>query len=151
MLKATTSKVPDYIVDKIYVLIDLLKREKNTYETAASKITDRQLRDTVSCLAQENNQFSTELISQLRMLGKESITIPAEADFSTPVNTSKQDEYGYSENILSLCKDSEKRLILAYRNILNEPLLLNEIRSLIRVQLNGILYAFLRLKLSCNA
>lgn len=151
MLKATTSKVPDYIVDKIYVLIYLLKKEKNTYENAASKITNRQLRDTISGLAQENNQYSAELMSQLRILGKESISLPADEEQRLTINNDKQDEYGYSENILSMCKDSEKRLIQAYRSILNEPFLLTEIRSLIRVQLNGILYAFLRLKLSCSA
>lgn len=151
MLKAAAYKVPDYVVDKIYVLIDLLKKEKATYETAASKINNRQLRDTVSVLAQENNQYSMELLSQLRMLGKESISIGEQVLIMKKINVTEENEHGYSENILSLCKDSEKRLIQAYRNLLNEPFLRDELRKLIRVQLNGILYAFLRLKLSCSA
>lgn len=151
MLKAAAYKIPDYVVDKVYTLIDLLKKEKNTYETAASKIDNRQLRDTVSVLAQENNQYSMELLSQLRILGKESISLTEQVVVIKKSNAAEENEHGYSENILSLCKDSEKRLIQAYRNLLNEPFLLDEMRKLVRVQLNGILYAFLRLKLSCNA
>ena len=41
----------------------------------------------------------------------------------------------------------EKKIINAYRKILNEPYLTAGVRVLIRTQLNGILYAFLQLKL----
>lgn len=148
MLKAASYKIPDYVVNKIYVLIALLKQEKAVYESTAAKIESRQIRDTVSVLAQEHNQYSMELLSQLRILGKESIS------FNDPVliikKTDAENDYGYGENILSMCKDSEKRIIQAYRTLLNEPYLIDELRKLIRAQLNGILYAFLRLKLSCN-
>ena len=42
---------------------------------------------------------------------------------------------------------AKKKIINAYRKILNEPYLTAGVRALIRTQLNGILYAFLQLKL----
>ena len=38
-------------------------------------------------------------------------------------------------------------MIVAYRSILNEPFLHDNLRKLIRCQLNGLTYAFMQLKL----
>ena len=38
-------------------------------------------------------------------------------------------------------------MISAYRDVLNEPYLFEGLRTIIRRQLNGIMYAFLQLKL----
>ena len=42
-------------------------------------------------------------------------------------------------------------MINAYRAVLNEPFLMEGVRKLMRTQLNGIMYAFLQLKLFSTA
>lgn len=151
MLKSASYKAPGYITQKLFQLVDILKSERDKYAETASKITDRQLRDNINVLAQENNQYASELFSQLQMMGSSneeqensgvmiyaSITQDKEPDAG---------EYKSAGSILQLCKDSEKKMIKLYREILNEPYLMEDMRRLMRCQLNGIMYAFLRLKL----
>jgi hypothetical protein len=51
------------------------------------------------------------------------------------------------EAILQSCQLSEKKMIVAYRNILNEPTLEDNLRNLLRNQLNGLACAFTQIKL----
>ncbi|MGN6491711.1 MAG: DUF2383 domain-containing protein [Agriterribacter sp.] len=149
MLKPSSYKAPSYVTQKLFRLLGTLKSERDRYAETASKITDRQLRDNINMLAQENNQYANELLSQLQIMGSDN-------DNSTSANESVKilvatsgaaDESGHNTgSILQFCKDGEKKMIRLYREILNEPYLGEDIRRLMRCQLNGIMYAFLRLK-----
>ncbi|MFT3747812.1 MAG: hypothetical protein QM768_05820 [Agriterribacter sp.] len=147
MIKPTSFRLPQYIVDKVSRLMDILKSEKQKYEIASISVKDKQLRDSISWLAQESNQYICELTSQLKSIGAV-VAIDAEennqsSSSAPPVFTETQ----LSSNVIQFCKDSEKMIISAYRVVLNEPYLVEGLRTLIRQQLNGIMYAFLQLKL----
>jgi hypothetical protein len=152
MLKAYQFETYSYITSKITSLVKFLQLEKEKYDLAADSITDRQLRDTVRALAQANNQYSCELLSQLYAMGVADCHRKIEAQaqpeeliplFGAPTNMYKD----AADNLLLRCCKSAKLLITAYRDILNEPNLSEDVRSIMRYQLNGIMYAYLQLKL----
>jgi len=152
MIQASTYKMPQTILDKLIRLLDLHREEKQKFERAAFSVTDRQYRDTICNLAQESNQYICELTSQLRSLGVE-MDIEQHAN-ATSINHlyavhAIPSESGNHSNlsVFQSCKDSEKLMISAYRDMLNEPFLVEGVRALMRSQLNGIMYAFLQLKL----
>ncbi|MCC6287416.1 MAG: DUF2383 domain-containing protein [Chitinophagaceae bacterium] len=141
------------IISKISELIYTLQREKQKYDTAVAFINHRQLRDTIHYLAQENNHYACELQSQLYMMGapvnEASVKVLEMANEQIlPADTGI--DIQNREVMIHQCCDSEKKMIAAYRSILNEPMLPEDIRRVLRYQLNGVLYAFLQLKLVCS-
>jgi len=151
MIKATSFKAPQYIVESLSQLMDILKNEKKKYEQACLTIHDKQFKYNISILAQENGQYVSELASHLKSLGVyDCIDAPekaVDAEKLPLVSAISNNETNVNVTILQFCKDSEKKMISAYRNVLNEPYLLEGLRTIIRRQLNGIMYAFLQLKL----
>ena len=152
MIKAASFKAPQYIVERLSHLMDILRHEKEKYEQASLTIHDKQFKQNISILAQENSQYVSELTSQLKSVGVyDCIDAPEKAatDRQPLVSDIGSDETNVNMNmtILQFCKDSEKKMISAYRDVLNEPYLFEGLRTIIRRQLNGIMYAFLQLKL----
>ncbi|PWT98166.1 MAG: hypothetical protein C5B52_12720 [Bacteroidetes bacterium] len=145
MTKSSIYKAPPFIVEKLTRLLTLLKQEKRKYEQIAEGISDKEFRRTVICLAQESNQYACELSSQIHTLnGQMPIDrFPEEEE----VLVMETEPSGNEKDVLFFCRESEKNMITAYREILNEPFLLEGVRKVIRYQLNGIMYAFLQLKL----
>lgn len=153
MLKPVRYNVYPHILTKISQVVRLLQMEKEKYEHAALTVENTQLRNTIRCLAQENNQYANELLCQLAILGvrmDETIhktVTPAETLVPLfPAGNNDRSRY-HEEELLIACCESEKEVIAAYRDILNEPFLAAETRRVMRYQLNGIMYAFLQLKL----
>ncbi|HRQ51421.1 MAG TPA: hypothetical protein PLR74_12835 [Agriterribacter sp.] len=149
VIRASTYKTPPSVIENISYLLALLKKDKEKYEQAAFSVTDPQFSYAISTLAQFHNQYECELASQLSILG-------ANRDAAQVQSTGKDgcipdhpagSPTGLPGHILQSCRESEKQMIHAYRKILNEPYLADGVRTLIRTQLNGILYAFLQLKL----
>src|SRR5688500_4275791 len=121
MLKPSSYKAPGYVTQKLFRLLSALKSERDKYAETASKITDRQLRDNINVLAQENNQYASELLSQLQIMGNEN---PVNEPVKIVASASQPEgEVSSTGSILQLCKDSEKKMIRLYREILNEPYL----------------------------
>lgn len=149
MIQASTYRAPHYLIDKLLHFLDFLKTEKDKYECAAQAVSDRQMRYTITNLAQESNQYGCELLSQLQSLGANVKIEQAEKnipiEFLKPVADAGPNQSDLTT--LQLCRESEKQMITAYRAILNEPFLMEDLRKLMRAQLNGILCAFLQLKL----
>lgn len=149
MIRPTSFRLPQYIVERLSHLMDILRNEKEKYERASLTIEDKQLKQNIHILALENNQYVCELTSQLKSLGAyeciEKNELKNDVDVST--GTAEQNQPLLNVNVLQFCKDSEKKMISAYREVLNEPFLAEGLRTLIRTQLNGIMYAFLQLKL----
>ena len=145
MMKSSIYKAPPSILEKLTGLFNLLRQEKRKYEQIAENISDKEFRATVIGLAQESNQYACELSSQIHCLNGD---MPVDKYPGELGEQALENRSGCSENeLLCYCKDSEKHMISAYREILNEPFLLEGVRKVIRYQLNGILYAFLQLKL----
>jgi hypothetical protein len=131
------------ITEKIKRLYNLLKKEKNEYEQLAANIPDKELKRTVLGLAQEHNQYANELMAQAQTLG---------CEFHENYNDKEEPEKAteiFSDDcdVLSFCKTHEKKLVSAYREILNETFLYDGLSKIFRYQLNGILCAFTQLKL----
>lgn len=149
MIKPTSFRLPAYVIDRISQLMQILKTEKQKYEIASVTVEDKQLRDSISWLAQESNQYICELTSQLKSVGAVPAIDSEEVDelLSTSATFT---ETQLSTNVIQFCKESEKMMISAYRLVLNEPYLIEGFRTLIRKQLNGIMFAFLQLKLLHN-
>ena len=145
MIKPSSFRLPQNIVDRISQLMNILKVEKQKYEIASVTIEDMQIRNSINLLAQESNQYICELNSQLKSVG----AIPAIDSSEDALNnaTVAFSEAQLSSNVIQFCRESEKMMISAYRSVLNEPYLIEGFRALIRKQLNGIMLAFLQLKL----
>lgn len=149
MIKASSYKTSVSIIESLTHLINVLRTEKHKYESAATAVNDSQFSQSISVLAQENNQYECELSSQLTMLGAtvdSDVAVDQLATDFTPEH-SPQNVVDLLQQLLLFCRESEKQLIHAYRRTLNEPFLPEGLRTLVRKQLNGILYAFLQLKL----
>ena len=141
MIFATANHIPVFELDKLQVLLELLKERKKEFESFAGKLKDKWLRRTVLNLAQECNQYAHELWGQLEtMTGRSDMY---EETKSIPDNTFLLKE----DDILQSCLISENKMITAYRCIVNEPVLEDNLRRLLRNHMNGLTCAFMQVKL----
>ena len=142
MLGYNIHKAPPFLLEKMNNLCSLLLQEKKEFEQVATTLTNKNLRYTMLLLAQESNQYAHELSSQIHSLGGvseiEKIKEPELKDEIKNLNDENQ--------ILTFCKMNEKKLIGAYREILNESFLYEGLRKMIRYQLNEMLCAFMQVK-----
>ena len=130
------------IIEKIKRLCNLLWKGTKEYERLYEGIADKELRNTILTLAQESNQYAFELHSQLLTLGGTLERLEAdEIENIKPVVFNNEDE------LLTFCSTSEKQMVSAYREVLNESFLNEGLRKMISYQLNGILCSFMQLKL----
>ncbi|MEO6315002.1 MAG: DUF2383 domain-containing protein [Chitinophagaceae bacterium] len=146
MIFSTVNKIPSFVLEKLDILFKLLKERKSEFESFASNVNDKQLKRTVLTLAQETNQYAIELSSQIETMGGRIKKDNVEIDGNSNPQV-KAVMLVNQNDILKSCEVSEKKMIVAYRNILNEPFLHENLRKLIRCQLNGLTYAFMQLKL----
>jgi len=148
MIFSTVNKIPAFVLEKLDILFKLLKERKNEYEAFAGKVNDKNLKRTVLTLAQETNQYANELSSQIKTMAGHDLS-PFES--GTPGANSRASGLSMmmdgEDDIMKSCEVSEKKMIVAYRTILNEPFLHDNLRKLIRCQLNGLTAAFMQLKL----
>ncbi|HRP55568.1 hypothetical protein [Agriterribacter sp.] len=149
MIQTSAYKAPPHILECLSYLLNLLRIEKEKYDRIAFSVTDRQIKYAVSSLAQESNQYICELVSQLSSLGADTL---AEQDEKMSIEYPDAEMNAAPDKILNVgtmefFRESEKQMIKAYRAVLNEPFLMEGVRMLIRSQLNGMMYAFLQLKL----
>ena len=90
---------------------------------------------------QESNQYLNELKCQIESLGGETSSInETVSDKGSLGIHSAKDIYEY-------CINCENRVIAAYREILNQSVIVKELRSMVRYQLNGLLCAFLQFRI----
>jgi len=144
MIFPTVNKIPAFVLEKLDILFQLLKERKKEFEIFAARLKDKQLRRTVLSLAQEANQYANELIGQIQMMGGRFRSMERGEEYQEPEHIVMMKG---EEDILKSCEISEKKMIVAYRSILNEPFLHENLRKLIRCQLNGLTFAFMQLRL----
>ena len=142
MIGTDIHKAPPFLLEKMNNLCSLLLQEKKEFEQVATTVANKDLRNTMLTLAQESNQYACELSSQIQTLGGvaeiEKIKEPELKDEIKNLNDVNE--------ILTLCKINEKKMIGAYREILNESFLYEGLRKMIRYQLNEMLCAFMQVK-----
>ena len=142
MIGAEIHKAPPFLLEKMNNLRRLLLQEKKEFEQVATTVANKDLRNTMLTLAQESNQYACELSSQIQTLG-------GAAEIEKIKESELKDEIKNLNDvneILTLCKINEKKMIGAYREILNESFLYEGLRKMIRYQLNEMLCAFMQVK-----
>jgi hypothetical protein len=142
MLISKIYNAPPGLLEKIKFVYVLLLKGKKEYEQIAATIPDKALSRAILTLAQESNQYANELSSQMQTLGG---GVPKEK--TDPVEPGSVDNVFRDGNEVLTFSENEKRMVIAYQEILNESFLFEGLRKMIRYQLNGILCAFMQLKL----
>ncbi|HEY8690615.1 MAG TPA: DUF2383 domain-containing protein [Chitinophagaceae bacterium] len=142
MIGINLYKAPPYLLEKINTICSLLRQGKKQYEQVATTIKDKDLRRTMLSLAQESNQYACELSSQIHTLGG---TPEIEIINDAVMEDEIKNVNGETE-IMILCEKNEKKMMSAYREILNESFLYEGLRKMIRYQLNEMLCAFMQVK-----
>jgi hypothetical protein len=137
-------KAPPAVLDSLRKLFLVLQYEKSNFENAAAIIKDnRQFKDTLIQFLQETNQYLNELRCQIESLGG-STEIVSKATID---NDEKLLKPQTSKDVYEYCSNCENRILIAYREILNQSVVVKELRSMVRYQLNGLLCAFLQFRM----
>jgi len=139
-----------YVARQLNGLLDILFELKTGLEQVANSVTDKQLRKTITSVALESNQYAAEITSKIQSLGSK----PHHSTLHRKYNLMGFDQLNMpgarassEPEALARCYSSENSIIKAYRDFLNEYTPYEDVRSLVRAQLNGILCAFVQLKL----
>jgi uncharacterized protein (TIGR02284 family) len=147
MMRPGTYKSPPFVMEKLQHLLEILKEGKYQFEKIGSTISDKHFRRTISTLAQESNQYACEILAQIKSLGGDPSLVAETVDMRRSPAPFGSGIFKDDNEVLYFCTESEKSMIRAYREVLNEPYLMEGLRTMIRYQLNGIMCAFLQLKL----
>ena len=142
MIGINLYKAPPYLLEKINAICSLLRKGKKEYELAATTITDKDMCRSMLSLAQESNQYACELSSQIHALGG----TPEIEKIDDTVIADEIKNLNGEQEIITLCEKNEKKMISAYREILNESFLYEGLRKIIRYQLNEMLCAYMQVK-----
>ena len=134
-------KAPPAVLESLKKLFSVLQVEKSNFEHAALIAENRQLKDTLIQFLQESNQYLNELKCQIESLGGDAMINPAEANEKGTLNIHE------SKDVYDYCGKCENRILLAYREILNQSVIVKELRNMVRYQLNGLLCSFLQLRI----
>jgi hypothetical protein len=151
MMTISIHKTPRIVLDNLRRLLKALQVSKKEYERTAFTLADQQMQATLLGHAQECKQYARELASQLEVLGGES----AHADPLGPDNeieegwdaTGRSSACSTTKEAMQHCTKSGETTLQVYAEVLREPSLHENIRKLIRYQINGLLHSFAQLSL----
>lgn len=138
------------IARKLNDLLDILHELRVGLEQMSESVTDKQLRKTITGVALESGQYAKEIISKIQSLGGKPhhTTLHRKHNLMGLDTLPTNGPEGETEpDILARCYSSENFIVKAYRDFLNEYTPYEDVRSLVRTQLNGILCFFVQLKL----
>jgi len=136
-------------IEKINTLYSLLKKGTKDYKRLSVGVENKEMKTTILILAQESNQYASDLNSLISSL-KERLQKNDAAETESNLTHAFVNN---DEEVFNFCHITEEKVINAYREILNEPFLNVEFRKMISYQLNGTLCSFMQLKLMkilCN-
>jgi len=140
-----------YVARKLNDLLDILQELKSGLDQVAEIVTDKQIRKTITGVALESSQYATEITSKIQSLGGKPHPSSLERKYNLmglDQRTGEGPRASEAEpEVIARCYSSENFIVKAYRDFLNEYTPYEDVRSLIRAQLNGILCAFVQLKL----
>ncbi len=135
-------KVPG-VVDKLMNLYTNLRERKTFYETVASRFKDKELERSVISLAQESNQYASEVCAQIHCMGGGIDYGCDPLAFTGKVLQEMSDK----DNIGKICDSSEKEIVFLYRDILEDPFLFSGLKKMIEYQMKGFMYTISQLRL----
>jgi uncharacterized protein (TIGR02284 family) len=135
-----------YVAQKLNSLLDVMHESKRGYEKIAAQSTDKNYQRAVGGLAIECGQYINELTNQISSLGARPTNSSKDKYIWNQISTNVKKE----DDILKACCGSERIILKAYREVLNDPTVTNPLRQMITYQLNGMKYAFVKVKLLDN-
>ncbi len=151
MITTIFYQTPKLILERMNKLLFTLINAGIFFEEKASVIPNKQLRYTILGLAQEIKQYTSELRSHIDILGGDSSRRATAPEFNFSDLAGKPDGKFLDErHDLQDCSIAEKSLIQTYFELLEDPLLYDNIKKMIGYQLNGIRHSFSQLKLLTN-
>lgn len=136
-------KIAPGIVDKLMNLYTNLKERKMSYEVMASGFKDEQLQRSVFSLAQESNQYASELRSQIFSLGGgvDYGCDPLEDNSTSAIDLCDE------EKIEEICLVSENKILGLYKELLEDQFLFLGLRRMVQYQMDGFNYIISQLRL----
>lgn len=139
-IKPFTTKIADLVI--------FLKKTREGFEFASDEMDEDHLRLTLRGLAIETKQYEQEIKSQLQMLKIEDTLTTVEFGNDETLKNIRSIKHAASlKEILNICSNTEICFEKMYSNVLNEYFPYKTLRDMLVYQLNGIKYAFLKLKL----
>lgn len=149
MLTTTIYKPPPIVLEKLNHLLDILQKARKNFEEMASSVKNKEIRQTILGLVQESKQYASELVSHIQMLGGETArpNYGIEFNYGGMPERKNWEIFQEEKDCIQYCTMTEKSIVKLYREVLNEPFLYEDIRAMIRYQLNGMMHSFSKLKL----
>jgi uncharacterized protein (TIGR02284 family) len=137
-------KAPAGVLESLKKLFSVLQEEGLHFQQAASVTENKQLRETLTQFLQESKQYVNELKCQIESLGGD----PAmDADLSVRAADAGSLKTSDEKDVYEYCSNCENRILVTYREILNQSVILKDLRGMVRYQLNGLLCSFLQFKM----
>ncbi len=139
-----------HIAEKMRQVVNALEHAYEMFNGVAQKSTDRKTQILVFSLATESYQYYKELVSQVQVLECKPFLNEKGEETKIEWNViamQKERAKNNTDDILKDCTEIEKKVIKEYRGLLNDPYILGDHRKLLQQQLNGLLYAFVKLKM----
>ena len=146
-----SNKQASLIIGKIRNLITTLQNANKSFKRIAARCTDRKAQIMVFGMATESFQFYKELSLYAQVLkGQPEFNENIFTDYCCSENAPDQEYLENFDQVLEDCVHIEKSLISEYRKLLNDHLITGDLRKLLQEQLNGFLYAFVKIKMLSN-
>ncbi len=138
-------------VEKFKGLLYSLTHTHDELEMVANEVQDTSLRTALYGLSTESYQYVDELCSHLKEMGIIKFPRPTLEDLQganaleAPQNEHPGNELNY------ICSRNENFILAAYRNILNEGILLPALRDMLMCQLKALHFTFMKIRLLNSA
>ncbi len=145
--KNSVGKLED--IGKLNALRSALMSGMEKCGEALSDVQNESLRKTIQSLEQQSSQYANELRSRILVMGgyaPETLTATSTVKLSSLTVRQKVKKH-IGSNLVALCKKMEQTVISLYRNYLNEEKWDENMRRMIRYQMEGIMSTTLQLKL----
>jgi hypothetical protein len=139
-------KTPVRVLEKLQQLLGALQSVRAYSERMAVSIPAKEFKFSVLELAQEARQYSNELIAHIEVLGGELADSYKEA-CNNIHRLADYKSFTNGKDELTDVTLGEKFILKMYREVLNEPFLLENSRKMIRYQQNGIMCLLSKLKM----
>ena len=135
---------PTGVLSSLKRLFRVLQAESNNFEQAVYVTKNKQLKDTLLQFLQESKQYVNELKCQIESLGGSTEFYDHTIDTREPEQLPAMAD---TDTVYDYCGKCEGRILTAYRDILNQSVILKDLRKMVRYQLNGLLCSFLQFKI----
>jgi hypothetical protein len=123
-----------------------LEEGKKRCEEMVFKIPETHIRKSILGIEKQSEEYAHELNAQIETMGGESKDVSIE--MKSPYRSFNSRSRNIEKEILVMCRVIERSVIKLYSKILNDPILTDGFKEVIRAQMNGIMRSTLQLKLA---